>query len=221
MNAFLLSQMLAGISFLLDISAFHFQRRAITLTLLTGSTSLLAIHFYLLDQHAAAGLMIIAACRYATAIITFHRWVMWGYMLGSLLCSIYLWQNLSSILPLMGSLLMTFASFQKRSGKLRGYTLCGSLCWLLNNVIVGSPVAVIMTSIFRQYSGRLVASLRDQTLWMRINRRPARFAKTHQRQVTALGNFYRQRCRCRHSKQNLHAAHRRLLHHLVAGAAGD
>ncbi|WP_326929935.1 YgjV family protein [Citrobacter freundii] len=54
--------MLAGISFLLDISAFHFQRRAITLTLLTGSTSLLAIHFYLLDQHAAAGLMIIAAC---------------------------------------------------------------------------------------------------------------------------------------------------------------
>lgn len=77
------------------------------------------------------------------------------------------------------------------------------------------------TSIFRQYSGRLVASLRDQTLWMRINRRPARFAKTHQRQVTALGNFYRQRCRGRHSKQNLHAAHRRLLHHLVAGAAGD
>lgn len=155
MNAFLLSQMLAGISFLLDISAFHFQRRDITLTLLTSSTSLLAIHFYLLDQHAAAGLMIIAACRYATAIITFHRWVMWGFMLGSLLCSIYLWQNLSSILPLMGSLLMTFASFQKRSGKLRGYTLCGSLCWLLNNVIVGSPVAVIMELAF---SGSILAA---------------------------------------------------------------
>ena len=155
MNAFLLSQMLAGISFLLDISAFHFQRRAITLTLLTSSTSLLAIHFYLLDQHAAAGLMIIAACRYATAIVTFHRWVMWGFMLGSLLCSIYLWQNLSSILPLMGSLLMTFASFQKRSGKLRGYTLCGSLCWLLNNVIVGSPVAVIMELAF---SGSILAA---------------------------------------------------------------
>ena len=155
MNAFLLSQMLAGISFLLDISAFHFQRRAITLTLLTSSTSLLAIHFYLLDQHAAAGLMIIAACRYATAIVTFHRWVMWGFMLGSLLCSIYLWQNLSSILPLMGSLLMTFASFQKHSGKLRSYTLCGSLCWLLNNVIVGSPVAVIMELAF---SGSIMAA---------------------------------------------------------------
>lgn len=57
--------------------------------------------FLSFDQHAAAGLMIIAACRYATAIVTFHRWVMWGFMLGSLLCSIYLWQNLSSILPLM------------------------------------------------------------------------------------------------------------------------
>lgn len=83
------------------------------------------------------------------------RWVMWGFMLGSLLCSIYLWQNLSSILPLMGSLLMTFASFQKRSGKLRGYTLCGSLCWLLNNVIVGSPVAVIMELAF---SGSILAA---------------------------------------------------------------
>lgn len=127
MNAFLLSQMLAGISFLLDISAFHFQRRAITLTLLTGSTSLLAIHFYLLDQHAAAGLMIIAACRYATAIITFHRWVMWGYMLGSLLCSIYLWQNLSSILPLMGSLLMTLRRF-KNAAENYGDTHCAEAC---------------------------------------------------------------------------------------------
>lgn len=155
MNVFILSQILAGISFLLDISAFHFQRRAMTLSLLTSSTSLLAIHFYLLDQGAAAGLMIIAACRYAIAIVTFRRWVMWGFMLASLLCSVYLWQNLWSLLPLMGSLLMTFASFQKQSGKLRGYTLCGSLCWLLNNVLVGSPVAVMMELAF---SGSILAA---------------------------------------------------------------
>ena len=155
MNAFILSQVLAGMSFLLDVSAFHFQRRAITLSLLTSSTSLLAIHFYLLGQSAAAGLMIIAACRYAIAMVTCHKWAMWGFMAGSLLCSAWLWRDIWSLLPLVASLLMTFASFQKQRDKLRGYTLCGSLCWLLNNVIVGSPVAVIMELAF---SGSILAA---------------------------------------------------------------
>ncbi|TDQ18078.1 inner membrane protein [Raoultella sp. BIGb0149] len=155
MNAFIFSQLLAGMSFLLDISAFHFQRRAATLSLLAGSTTLLALHFYLLEQPGAAGLMLIAACRYAVAIVTLSRRAMWGFMLGSLLCSAGLWQSLENILPLAGSLLMTLASFQKQSEKLRGYTLCGSLCWLLNNVVVGSPVAVMMELAF---SGSILAA---------------------------------------------------------------
>ncbi|STE18976.1 inner membrane protein [Escherichia coli] len=155
MNAFFLSQLLACISFVLDISAFHFRRRAMTLVLLTSSTSLLAIHFYLLHQPAAAGLMLIAACRYAITIVTQRRWAMWGFMIGSLLCSAYLWQGMWGLLPLAGSLLMTYASFQTQGGKLRGYTLCGSLCWLLNNAIVGSPVAVMMELAF---SGSIVAA---------------------------------------------------------------
>ncbi|HGY3718596.1 YgjV family protein [Citrobacter sp. Res13-Sevr-PEB04-36] len=155
MNAFFISQLLACISFVLDISAFHFQHRSKTLLLLTSSTSLLAIHFYLLHQPAAAGLMLIAACRYAMATVTQRRWAMWGFMMGSLLCGVYLWQGMWGLLPLAGSLLMTYASFQKQAGKLRGYTLCGSLCWLLNNAIVGSPVAVMMELAF---SGSILAA---------------------------------------------------------------
>lgn len=148
MTAFLISQVLAGISFMLDISAFHFRRRAITLSVLACSTSLLALHFYLLQQPVAAGLMAIAACRFAVAILTRHRWVMWLFMAVSVICSAYYWQGLSNLLPLAGSLLMTFASFQGKTGKLRVYTLCGGLCWVLNNMIVGSPVAIVMEIAF-------------------------------------------------------------------------
>lgn len=148
MTAFLVSQILASISFILDISAFHFRRRATTLSVLACSTSLLALHFYLLEQTVACGLMAIAACRFAIAIVTLRLWVMWLFMAVAILCSAYFWQGPTNLLPLAGSLLMTFASFQGKSHKLRGYTLCGSLCWVLNNVMAGSPVAIIMEMAF-------------------------------------------------------------------------
>lgn len=148
MTAFLLSQILAGISFILDISAFHWQRRSITLAALACSTSLLALHFYLLEQPVAAGLMAIAACRFAVAILTLRAGVMWLFMGIAIACSLCFWQGAVSLLPLTGSLLMTFASFQNRAARLRGYTLSGSLCWLLNNILVGSPVAAIMELAF-------------------------------------------------------------------------
>ena len=56
---------------------------------------------------------------------------------------------------------------------------------------------------------------------MGVNCRPARLAEPHQRQVAALCHFDRQRCRSRHRKQDLHAAHGRFLHHFIAGAAGN
>lgn len=148
MTTFLVSQILAGISFGLDISAFHFRHRTMTLTLLAGSTSLLALHFYLLEQPVASGLMAIAACRFTAAILTQRLWAMWVFMAASVICSACFWQGMANLLPLAGSLLMTFASFQDKINKLRGYTLGGSLCWVLNNVIVGSPMAIIMEMAF-------------------------------------------------------------------------
>ena len=56
---------------------------------------------------------------------------------------------------------------------------------------------------------------------MRVYGCPTRLAEAHQRQVTALSNFNRQRGRGRDRKKNFHPAHRRLLHHFIAGAAGD
>lgn len=148
MTAFIISQGLAGLAFCLDLSAFHFSRRALSLAVLATSTSLLAVHFWLLAQPGSAGLMALAACRYLTAILTTRPGWMWGFLFAAGLCSLLTWHSALSALPLAGSLLMTFAAFRRQAGSLRLITLCGSACWLVNNIVIGSPMAALMESAF-------------------------------------------------------------------------
>lgn len=163
MTAFIFSQGLAGLAFFLDLAAFHFTRRAVSLAVLALSTSLLAVHFWLLAQTGAAGLMALAACRYLTAILTTRPGWMWGFLIAAGLCSLLTWHSPLSTLPLAGSLLMTFAAFHRQAGSLRLITLCGSVCWLINNIVIGSPMAALMESAF------MLSTLWS---WRRLKRKP-------------------------------------------------
>lgn len=148
MSLFFLSQLLASASFILDLLAFQFSRRACSLLILACSTSLLALHFWLLSENSASGLMALAACRFLVAIFTTRRELKWGFIAASVFCSLLTWQHLADALPLAGSLMMTFAAFQSDAAKLRILTLGGSLFWLCNNILAGSPVAVAMEATF-------------------------------------------------------------------------
>jgi hypothetical protein len=148
MNLFFLSQLLACGSFTLDLLAFQFSRRAYSLIVLACSTSLLALHFWLLNENSASGLMALAACRYLVAIVTTRRRLMWIFLGGAVLCSLMTWQHPVDVLPLVGSLTMTLAAFQPDAMRLRIFTLSGSLFWLINNILAGTPVAVAMEATF-------------------------------------------------------------------------
>ncbi|MGC6096752.1 YgjV family protein [Citrobacter portucalensis] len=148
MNTFILSQILAGIPFLLDLCAFFFSKRVITLSILALSTALISIHFWLLNEQMAALLMGIASCRFLVAIKTSARKCMWIFIIISVISCIPTWQSLTDARPLAGSLFMTFAAFQHIGLKLRLFSLMGSFCWLINNVLIGSPVAVVMELAF-------------------------------------------------------------------------
>ncbi len=148
MNLFFLSQLLACGAFMLDVLAFQFSRRAVSLMLLACSTSLLALHFWLLDANSASGMMALAAVRYLVATLSTRRALKWCFLGTSVLCSLMTWQQPADLLPLAGSLMMTFAAFQPDAGRLRILTLVGSLFWLSNNILAGSPVAVAMEATF-------------------------------------------------------------------------
>ncbi len=148
MTPFFLSQILAGLSFGLDLLAFQFIRRQCSLLTLACSTSLMAFHFWLLGENSACGLMALAASRYLLAIVTTSQRVKGGFLCASVLCSGLTWQHPTDIFPLAGSLLMTIAAFQPTAAGLRLITLGGSLCWLINNVLAGSPMAIVMEGTF-------------------------------------------------------------------------
>jgi len=148
MTPFLLSQLLASISFILDLSAFHFARRTTTLKLLALSTLLLAVHFWLLGHASAALLMLLATCRYLLATVSVHPRLCGLFILLALLCSVLTWDGLLSLLPLAGSLLITVAAFQTDGRRLRLFTVSGSLFWLVYNGLIHSPVAVLIEFAF-------------------------------------------------------------------------
>jgi len=148
MSLFFLSQLIASASFILDVLAFQFARRPLSLTILACSTSLLSLHFWLLDETGACGLMALAACRYLVAIFTTHRAIKVGFLGALAMCSLLTWRHPADVLPLTGSLMMTLAAFQPDAMRLRLITLGGSLCWLANNILAGSPVAVAMEATF-------------------------------------------------------------------------
>jgi len=148
MSPFVLSQCIASLSFALDLTAFHFRQRHTSLRLLALSTGLLALHFLLLQQSGAAGLMLLAAVRFLTATWSTRREWCWLFCTLAVIFSLATWQMSRDVFPLAGSLLLTLAAFQSHPASLRLLTALGSLCWLINNILVGSPVAVLMELAF-------------------------------------------------------------------------
>lgn len=147
MSAFLISQLLACISFCLDVSAFHFSRKK-TLCMLALSTSLLSVHFLLLNQTTSCCLMLLAAFRYITALFTQRRALCWLLILAAIVLAALTWNGLRALLPLTGSVLLTYAAFQSAPTRLRRYTAIGSGFWVVNNILAHSPVATLMELAF-------------------------------------------------------------------------
>ncbi|MFZ4832348.1 YgjV family protein [Rouxiella sp. Mn2063] len=148
MSPFVLSQCIASLSFALDLTAFHFRQRNTSLRLLALSTGLLALHFLLLEQSTAAGLMLLAAVRFLTATWSTRREWCGLFCALAVIFSLVTWQMPRDVFPLAGSLLLTLAAFQPHQTTLRLFTALGSLCWLINNILAGSPVAVLMELAF-------------------------------------------------------------------------
>ncbi|MBB1333661.1 MULTISPECIES: YgjV family protein [unclassified Pseudoalteromonas] len=145
---FLVSQCLVAIATLLDLASFQFKSRKLILLCLFSSVLLTATHFFLLDKISASLLMLIAAVRYFYCIFNPSQWAMLGFMLLSTVAVILTWQGWLSGLALLATLIQTFASFQPRDMLLRLFMVFGTALWISHNLLVGSPMAVLMECLF-------------------------------------------------------------------------
>ncbi|MCK8128749.1 YgjV family protein [Pseudoalteromonas sp. 2CM39R] len=145
---FILSQCLVAIATLLDLASFQFKQRQAILACLLSSVLLTSLHFMLLDNFSAASLMLIAAMRYGYCIFARKTWVMIAFMLLSISAVLFTWQSWVSFIALSATLLQTYASFQGKDFTLRILMIVGTIGWIIHNILVFSPLAVLMETVF-------------------------------------------------------------------------
>lgn len=102
------------------------------------------LHFYLLGAPTAslgAGLSLI---RTWIALRTSSRLAALGFILLAVLMGAIVADSLNDIFPILGSCVGTYATFCLKGIKMRIAFLCGALCWLANNILVGSIGGVLL-----------------------------------------------------------------------------
>jgi hypothetical protein len=145
---FLLSQALIGIAIVFDMLSFQFRQRARILACLVVAGVLITAHFVLLQRWTAAGLMVIATTRFLVGIFSTAPLLKYLFAICALGVGVFTYAGLTSVLSCAGSLIQTFGAFSPSDRRLRQLMMLGTSVWLLHNVLIGSPAAVLMELLF-------------------------------------------------------------------------
>lgn len=148
MTTFLLSQILAAIAFVCGIVAFQCKRRRSILLWLFGSTIINAGHFFVLGRPGPGTLLLVLCVRALAAAFSTNRKLMYLFLIIVLMGFLFSYKDPLDLLALLAALLATCASFQKTVRKVRlMYVMCAAT-WIIHNILVGTPVAVLMEATF-------------------------------------------------------------------------
>lgn len=142
MSSFAVSQILASLALLADLISFQIRGRAGVLACFGVGGLLYSVHFILLDRWSAAAIGFLASIRFLVAMFTSSRTLMWLFVALVGITTYLTYQGPISLLPCLGSICGTIASFQPHDRAVRLMLLPASGAWLLHNVIVGTPGGV-------------------------------------------------------------------------------
>ena len=148
MTDFFLSQILAGIVISFDLLSFQFKDRRKIISCFLLACILLSIHFALLGQWTAAAIMLISTCRYFTSIFTTSRRVASIFVLVSLATTFFTFNGITSLLSGAASVFQTVAAFSRNDKTLRLMMIVGITLWLVHNMLIASPMAVVAELLF-------------------------------------------------------------------------
>ncbi|PNH93395.1 YgjV family protein [Vibrio diazotrophicus] len=135
---FSLAQALGLVSFVLGISTFYQKddRKLKIIMLIFNMNHLL--HYLLLGSMTSALSAALSAVRTGTSIYTSSRYVAAVFIVLSLSIGLSISNHWWDMWPIVGTVIGTFAVFMLRGIAMRIAFLVGGVCWLINNIIVGS-----------------------------------------------------------------------------------
>jgi Bacterial inner membrane protein len=115
------------------------------------------LHFWLLGQATAVASSLVSLGRSVASMYSRSRWLALGFVLINLGLGWWLFQGWLSLLPIAASCLGTLALFLLQGLRMRLLMLAGTLCWVANNLIVGSIGGTLLELT--------VAAVNGLTIW--------------------------------------------------------
>jgi len=164
MPTFFWSQGLAAAALACGLISYQCRDRRSVLAWLTALALLNAGHFWLLERATPALLLLVTACRYACAICYRPRWLAGVFLAAAIAGVAWSFDGPLSWLALAAACGGTIGSFQGSDRVMRLCFLWGNSCWLLHNLLAGTPTATLMEAAF--LSSNLVG------YWRRFGGRP-------------------------------------------------
>lgn len=133
-----LAQALGLLSYLLGVLCFYQKDDRKLKIIMVVMNINNAIHFTLLGAPSAAVGSSVSAVRTWLAVYISSRYLAVVFISITLVAGAYCSDSIQDIFPILGTCIGTFAIFCLKGIKMRIAFLCGALCWLTNNILVGS-----------------------------------------------------------------------------------
>lgn len=148
MSAFILSQIIVGIAVCFDLAAFQFKNKTKIIKCFVCAVTLISIHFALLEQWTAAGLMALGAVRFITCLYTDSKKMLGVFSFFTLIITFFTFAGLTSIVSCTAALFSNVAAFSKHDKHLRQFMIVSTCLWITHNILIGSPTAVAIEALF-------------------------------------------------------------------------
>jgi len=148
MSGFLFSQVLAVLALGCGAISFQSRTRRLILLWLFGTAVFNGSHFFILGRTTAGILYLVIAARCLAAAFSVNQKIMYVFfgLIGIGFCFSY--KNPIGFLGLFGTLSATYGSFQRTEPRLRIFHMLSNVSWMIHNIVVGTPVAVVTEATF-------------------------------------------------------------------------
>jgi len=148
MSDFFISQLLVSVTLIIECCAMQLKNKNYILALLSVSCFFNGFHYLLLDQPTAGFIFLFSSLRFLISIKWKLKWLSFASLGVSLLITVTTYIGLLSIVGFIATIFITIGSFSHNDKFLRLMMIIGGSLWLVHNLILWTPIGVLVEVIF-------------------------------------------------------------------------
>ncbi|TWX72912.1 YgjV family protein [Colwellia sp. C1TZA3] len=148
MPDFLLSQLLVSVTLIIECWAMQLKNKNTLLAALSVSCFFNGFHYLLLNQPTAGYIFLFSSLRFLISIKFKFQWLAIASLSVSLLITVSTYSGLLSIIGFVATIFITVGSFSHNDKFLRSMMITGGSLWFVHNLILWTPVGILVETIF-------------------------------------------------------------------------